>query len=730
MFKPKLRRIGLFILLLLALWGGCFFSLSLASEGETILKIHYHRPDQEYEPWNLWVWPFNQDGKVYHFTDEDEFGKVALVKIDGIYDKLGFIIRTDSWRKDLPQDRFVSEFQNNYAEIWLISGKSEIYFSRPDLKTLEKDILDQEPLSKVELGYVNDYIEVDGETVRFLWSSNPGANLLFYLGVDPDNLKAVRIIGDYDPQRGIEIKGLRPGVTYYYKVASFYDGETKESLVSSFTKSEPFLIPPTPEWAKNTVFYEIFVRSFYDGDGDGIGDFKGLKEKIGYLKSLGIDGIWLMPTFESPSYHGYDVIDYYRINPDYGTKADFQELLMEAHNNGIKVILDLVINHTSEQHPWFIEAVKNKENKYREYYLWAEPYDQLRPGPWGQNIWHEYTSTDRYMGIFGRHMPDLNLRNPAVREEMKKIAAYWLDPNGDGDFSDGVDGFRLDASMHIDHLQMDVTHKWWQEFNAYVKSINPEAFLVGENWDSLDIVATFFADMDSSFNFDFATKICSMAGGSFYDLLEIINTTHREYAKVSPDFIDSTFLANHDQNRIATQLGNDHRKAKLAASLLLTLPGTPFIYYGEEIGQLGAKPDEYIREPFDWYTAAKGLGMTDFSGWNRNKSVYTIPWDEISVEEQEKKKDSLLNHYKKLIKIRKEHPAFFYGKYERITTPKGTYGYLVAGEGYELWVIHNYENKRKLVEVKTGGLNLLSGKKTKKKIKLKPYETVIIKFNR
>jgi glycosidase len=263
-----------------------------------------------------------------------------------------------------------------------------------------------------------------------------------------------------------------------------------------------------------------------------------------------------------------------------------------------------------------------------------------------------------------------------------------------------------------------------------VKSINPEAFLVGENMTNTPTVAAFFGDLESSFNFDLAERMVYVAGGRYRDLLEIIKDMHKAYAEYNPDFIDSTFLSNHDQNRIATQLAGKVKRIKLAASLLLTLPGTPFVYYGEEIGQLGAKPDEHIREPFDWYAGAEGPGMTDFPRWTGDKPLYTQAFDGISVEEQENEANSLLNHYRRLIRIRKEHPAFFGGKYERLDTPDGTYGYSVEGEGYTLWVIHNYQNKKASVRIEDDGVELLSKKKTGKKVTINPLETIIVKYRR
>lgn len=722
----KVKRLRFFFILAIIMGITLCLVGNLAAQAKTELIIHYHRSDQQYDPWNLWIWPQGREGQVYRFTGEDDFGKVARVELTGDYASVGIIVRTDNWRKDVAIDRFI-EIKNGYAEIWLVTGDHTIYYSCPALNDQHRVIA--EP-SKVRIGRLSDYLEIDRETVRFLPVTHSGANVCFYLGTERDNLELATTIDHYHPQVGIELGGFEPGVVYYYKIIATYDGESAESEVCSYIKSNPPAVVGTPpEWARTSVFYEIFVRSFYDGDGDGIGDFKGLQEKIGYLKELGIDAVWLMPCFASPSYHGYDVVDYYRINPDYGTDEDFWAFLAAAHEQGIKVILDLVFNHTSSGHPWFMESARERQGKYRGYYFWAEPYEELKPGPWGQNIWHQYSGAEKYMGLFGHHMPDLNLRNPEVREELKKIAGYWLDPNGDGDPSDGVDGFRLDAAMHIDHLAMEVTHRWWQEFNAYVKSINPEAFLVGENMTTMSTVATFYGDLDSSFNFDLAGRMTYVAGGRYRDLLAIIADMHKAYAAYNPDFIDSTFLSNHDQNRIATQLAGNINRTKLAASLLLTLPGTPFIYYGEELGQFGAKPDENIREPFDWYAKAEGPGMTDLRLWTTNKPVYTQAFDGISVEEQEKETTSLLNHYRKLIRIRKEHPAFFNGKYERLDTPEGTYGYSVEEDAYLLWVIHNYQNRKHTILVDGDAVELLSDQKVEGKVEINPLETIIVKYD-
>ena len=238
-------------------------------------------------------------------------------------------------------------------------------------------------------------------------------------------------------------------------------------------------------WWNDAVFYEIFVRSFHDSDGDGIGDLQGLTQKLDYLNDgdpatdddLGITGIWLMPINDSPSYHGYDAVDYRAINPDYGTMADFQAFLAAAHARGIKVIIDYVMNHCSNQHPWFVAAAQN-DPTYRDYFRWSAS-DPGETGPWGQDVWHWNTS-GWYYGLFWSGMPDLNYDTPAVKTEMFDTATYWLD-------TIGVDGFRLDAVLYIDEdggqLQnTPETLQFWQDYNTHVKAVKPDVLSVGEAW--------------------------------------------------------------------------------------------------------------------------------------------------------------------------------------------------------------------------------------------------------
>ncbi len=368
-----------------------------------------------------------------------------------------------------------------------------------------------------------------------------------------------------------------------------------------------------PEWWRTTVFYEIFVRSFADSSsgplaGDGIGDLNGLVEKLDYLNDgdpatagdLGVGGLWLMPIAQSPSYHGYDVTDYYTVEKDYGTNEDFRRFVDEAHRRGIRVLVDLVLNHTSDRHPWFLEAAQRRSTR-QHWYIWShEKRDYL--GPWGQPVWHQLPWWLRgwrhfdylaYYGIFWSGMPDLDYRNPEVTRAMFDVARFWLE---DMD----VDGFRLDAVRHLIEVgarqnDTEETHAWLRRFHDFCRSVDPNVLLVGEIWSDAEDIATYGADeLDLAFHFPMAHEtLTAVRTGSSAALLSEADKLPRLF----PGSRFATFLSNHDQRRVMSFLGGSETEARLAATLLLTGPGVPFIYYGEEIGLSGVKPDPLIRRP-------------------------------------------------------------------------------------------------------------------------------------
>lgn len=503
---------------------------------------------------------------------------------------------------------------------------------------------------------------------------------------------------------------------------------SKEELETT-EEVEKMVVGIYPKWAETTVFYEIFVRSFADSNGDGVGDFKGIKENLDYLEELGIGAIWLMPIMETTTYHGYDIVDYYNTNPDYGTLEEFDLLVEECHKRDIKIIIDFVANHTSSAHPWFQEALRDENSKYRDYYTIKEtiPVAEIHPE---YSYWRKDEETGLYyFAHFDSIMPDLNYHNQEVREEMKSIAAFWLER--------GVDGFRLDAAKEVDG-DIAVTLDWWKEFTKEVSAIKQDSFIVGENWTTeYTLVGRYYEAMPSSFNFNAAEKILKMAEGKNVDIVAEMNTMRKRYQEkvensgVNAIMIDSVMIGNHDMDRTASRLG-EVKKAKLAASIQFTLPGTPFIYYGEEIGQKGQQPDDNRREPFDWYAGAEGKYMTKMTDIFFHPTLtYVKPADGISVEEEKENPDSILNHYKKLIAMRNEHTAFYNGTYEVLGKERtGLYAYKVTGDENQYLVVHNQSAENKTVTLNVDGMDIYNGEKvTKGTVEIKPYSSLIMQYD-
>ncbi|MBN1428798.1 MAG: DUF3459 domain-containing protein [Anaerolineae bacterium] len=428
------------------------------------------------------------------------------------------------------------------------------------------------------------------------------------------------------------------------------------------TGSGPALtLPPSPAeppWWNERVFYQVFARSFYDSSGDGNGDLQGLIDKLDYLNDgdpsttsdLGITGIWLMPVTESPSYHGYDVVDYRQIAHDYGSNDDFKQLIAEAHRRGIAVIVDLVINHTSSLHPWFIDA-QTPGSEYEEWYIWRNEKPAFY-GPGGRTVWHE-SGNRYYYGYFWSEMPDINLENPKVTEAVHEIARFWLEEMG-------VDGFRLDAVKYLIEAGQEIentaeTHAWLERFHPHVKSIHSDALLIGEVWDSSHAIAPYIGTrLDLAFSFDLASDFITSVRRGNADLLRY---DQQQALDLFPAGQYAAFLTNHDQNRVMSELNGSINAAKVAATLLLTNPGVPFIYYGEEIGMTGYKPDENIRTPMQWDGTPDTAGFTTGTPWYALQPDYR----QVHIAAQTADPGSLLSHYRALIRLRQAHPALSVG---------------------------------------------------------------------
>jgi alpha-amylase len=435
-----------------------------------------------------------------------------------------------------------------------------------------------------------------------------------------------------------------------------------------------------PPWATRT-WYEIFVRSFFDSDGDGIGDLAGATSKLEYLADLGIGGVWLMPVAESPSYHGYDVTDYTAVEPDYGDEGALKAFVAAAHERGILVIVDFVINHTSSDHPWFKDALEG--GPHRDWYVWSET-DLGWPAVAGPSPWHETDAGDYFYGAFSDRMPDLNLRNSDVTAEIDRIAGVWLD-----DF--GVDGFRIDAARHL--IEVDGAHQvntpetlaWLADFSKTVHAGHPDALVLGEVWDVSKTAGGYVPDSaDLTFDFGLASAMVSAIQGR---RTPPITTALAETITSWPLNREASFLTNHDQNRVMSSLFGDVPAAHLAAFMLLTAPGVPFIYYGEEIGLQGRKPDEQIRTPMPWSGDGPAAGFSTGEPWE----PLAEDWPTVNVAAAAADPASLLATYRRAIAFRMEHPALAEGGTLLVAGEGSVIGWLRAAAGETLLVVVNLD---------------------------------------
>ncbi|MDQ3805138.1 MAG: maltose alpha-D-glucosyltransferase [Acidobacteriota bacterium] len=454
-----------------------------------------------------------------------------------------------------------------------------------------------------------------------------------------------------------------------------------------------------PLWYKDAVFYEIYVRGFYDSDGDGIGDFRGLTQKLDYVQWLGVDCIWLLPMYPSPLRDGgYDIADYYSILPEYGTLADFREFLDAAHARGIRVIADLVVNHTSDSHPWFQEAISAPDSPKRDWYVWSQD----------PNLYHEariiFTDTEKsnwtwhegaqafYWHRFFSHQPDLNYDNPEVQQAMLDVCDFWLDQ--------GLDGFRVDAVPYLYEREgtncenLPETHAFLRRLRAHVEAKHKNVLLLGEanQWPA-DVVEYFGGGAEFHMNYHFPIMprlFMALRQEDRRPIVEILERT----PDIPPDCQWGMFLRNHDEltlemvadeerdylydeyakdrrmrlnvgirRRLAPLMDNSRRRIELLNGLLLSLPGSPFLYYGDEIGMgdniyLGDR--DGVRTPMQWSSDRNaGFSKADFEKLYFpviNNPVYG--YNSVNVESQTRFDSSLLNWMRQMLHLRKEHHVF------------------------------------------------------------------------
>lgn len=509
------------------------------------------------------------------------------------------------------------------------------------------------------------------------------------------------------------------------------------------------------EWWKEAVVYQLYPRSFKDSDGDGVGDLKGIIEKLDYLKSLGVDAVWLNPIYTSPNAdNGYDVSDYRGIQPEYGTMADFDALLKGLHERGIKLVMDVVVNHSSDEHAWFKQSRSSRDNPYRNYYHWW-PAEKGKP-PYRYSLFdinhdawkYDSLTNSYYLHYFAVQQPDLNWENPKVRKEVFDMMRFWADK--------GVDGFRLDA------FQFAAKDTTWPEFpkgfeknfvqyyamqpglHNYLQEMNQEVF---SRYDVMSVAegagrnmqeAHELVDADrKELNMAYAFEAIDLARSSGYDFLQLKNIFSKWDSAFAEKGWLSIFLASHDQARMVSRFARDagdyrEQASKMLNTLILSMRGTPYCYYGDELGMSnpgftkleeyrdgpalnnyayriknGAKPAEVLAEmsfscrdngrtPMQWSNAPHA-GFTTGTPWIAVNPNYT----RLNVEAQENDPNSCLNYFKKMIALRKEHKALVYGKYALLdaNNPQ-VYAYTREWEGKKYLVLLNFSNTA--AEAKTG----------------------------
>lgn len=535
------------------------------------------------------------------------------------------------------------------------------------------------------------------------------------------------------------------------------------------------------KWWKNAVGYQIYPRSFMDSNDDGIGDLKGIQSKLPYLKELGIDFIWLNPIYQSPNIdNGYDISDYQAINPEFGTLEDLKNLLEEAHAQGIRLIMDLVVNHTSDQHPWFIESRKDRENPYRDYYLWADATPEKMPNNWqsffGGSTWtYDQQTKQAYFHVFAKEQPDLNWKNPAVREEIYQMIRWWLDF--------GIDGFRLDAISHIQKEPWDfkITDNPWAPF-MNVSGIETYMSELREIFRSYDIMtvgeasgvnskkAPFWTHEEDGYIdmiFELEHQVRSgEPGQEVGDLLGFKKVLSRWQKDLQPIGWNALYIDNHDNPRSNSVFGNGtSESASALATAYMLLRGTPFIYQGQELGmtnypfesidevnatdslasyhawlEQGLSPEEALRLTTHWTRDHSRTPMhwNNFGGFSNS-----LPWmkvnpntDKINVAMQQADLFSPLNYYKKLISLRKSMPVFISGSYQ-IELPKHptVWAYTRKTVSDEAYVITNLSDQPQSVTLPNRWINtptttLLANypdPSWKKTVTLRPFEAIVVK---
>ena len=541
------------------------------------------------------------------------------------------------------------------------------------------------------------------------------------------------------------------------------------------------------KWWHNSVVYQIYPRSFNDSNNDGIGDIKGIIEKLDYLEELGIDVIWLSPVYKSPNDdNGYDISDYMDIMDEFGTMEDMDNLLKEANSRGIKILMDLVLNHTSDEHEWFKQAINDKSSKYRDYYIFRKPVDGKEPNDldstFSGSAWElDEKSGEYYLHLFSKKQPDLNWENEDMRNDLYDMINFWLDK--------GVGGFRLDVIDLVGKQPDKGITGNGPKLHEYLKEMNSKTFgkrdvlTVGETWGATPEIAKLYSnpkenELSMVFQFEHI-GLDEIPGKSKWDLapldfIKLKEVFDKWQTKLANDGWNSLFWNNHDLPRIVSRWGNDSKEyrvlsAKMLATVLHMQKGTPYIFQGEEIGMTNVKfdsIDDYKDiELLNMYKERKSLGydeadiMNSIYAKGRDNARTPMHWDdsdnggfskatpwikvnpnykEINVKNNLEDENSIFNHYKKLIKIRKQNDVVVYGDFKLLNKDhKSIFAYIRELEGERLLVVANfYGNNEEFIleenleyeECEILLSNYNDSSKNIEKINLRPYEAIIYKI--
>ena len=532
------------------------------------------------------------------------------------------------------------------------------------------------------------------------------------------------------------------------------------------------------KWWQSSVVYQIYPRSFADSNGDGMGDIPGIIGKIEYLKKLGVNVLWICPIYQSPQDdNGYDISDYRTVYPEFGTMEDMKILIQKCQDNDIKIIMDLVVNHTSDEHPWFIEAKKSLDNPYRDYYIWRKGEDGQPPNDlmsnFGGSAWEYSPETNEYyLHFYSKKQPDLNWENPKLRQEIYDMMNWWLDQ--------GIAGFRMDVIDLIGKIPDQkikengpMLHKYLHEMNEATFG-HRDSMTVGECWGATPEIGRLYTDparKELSMIFQFEQiQLDKKPGGQRWDLKPLyLPDLKCVFSKWQTELEghgwNSLFWNNHDLPRIVSRWGNDgdYRvlSAKMLATLLHGMKGTPYIYQGEEIGMtnvpfqtidefpdietqniyqerlkagfteeetmyaIRAKARDNARTPMQW-NAEKNAGFTEGIPWYRVNPNYK----EINVEQALADPESVFYHYQKLIQLRKEHEVMVYGTYQLLfPEDEDLYIYTRTLEEEKWLIVCNCHEKTRKLQCKRAGQVMLSNyadtPAAEKITELRPYEAVI-----